>query len=358
MMRPILWALLILIVTGSALSAAPVHAQDEDAPILSVQVENDLFATDTDRHYTNGIRISYLTRAKPCDPDPDVPCLSGFLRRLTSFIPAFRHGEEHRIAYSVGQNMYTPSDITNPNPIPDDQPYAGWLYAGLGFVSKITLKHSARHEFIRLDRLELNIGVVGPLSGAEATQKIWHGLFGFRKPQGWGNQLRNEPGLVLTYERQWLFKEKKLLFNDLDVEVAPELGAAVGNIYTYASAGMRLRVGTDLPADYGPPRIRPSLPGSAHFVAGDRVSAYLFGAVEGRAVARNIFLDGNTFTSSLSVRKKHFVGDLQIGAAMVVPRTRVLPPFRLSYTYIWRSREFYGQDFGDRFGSISMSFNL
>ncbi|RMF08220.1 MAG: lipid A deacylase LpxR family protein [Alphaproteobacteria bacterium] len=338
-------------------ACAPLaQAADTDSPVLSFQVENDMFATDTDRHYTNGLRLSYLTKARSCDPG--ATCLSGLLRRITNVIPAFREGDEHRIAYSLGQNMFTPTDIEREDLIPDDRPYAGWLYLGLGFVSKSVLEQSPDRDFTRLDRLELNLGVVGPLSGAEALQKAWHDLFGFRDPRGWDNQIKNEPGLVLNYERQWLFKRKKFFFNYLDLEFAPELGAALGNIFTFAAAGGRIRIGSNLPADYGPPRIRPSLPGSAFFVAGDRVSGYLFGAIEGRAMLRNIFLDGNSFRDSHSVDKKHLVGDIQVGAAIVIPRSRLLPPFRLSYTYIWRSKEFDGQDFGDRFGSISLSFHL
>jgi len=37
---------------------------------------------------------------------------------------------------------------------------------------------------------------------------------------------------------------------------------------------------------------------------------YLFAFVDGRAVGRDIFLDGNTFTDSHSVTRKTFVGDL------------------------------------------------
>lgn len=66
-----------------------------------------------------------------------------------------------------------------------------------------------------------------------------------------------------------------------------------------------LRLGQRLPLDYGPPRIQPSLPGSGFFVPPqDRFGWYLFAGVEGRAVARNIFLDGNTFRDSRSVDKE------------------------------------------------------
>jgi hypothetical protein len=133
----------------------------------------------------------------------------------------------------------------------------------------------------------------------------------------------------------------------------------VGNVYTHAAAGLRLRLGSNLPEDYGPPRIRPSLPGSDYFVPKERrLGFYLFAGVEGRVVLRNIFLDGNTFRDSHSVNKKRFVGDLTLGAAVVTPRKGFLPPCRISYTYIFRTKEFDGQDFGDKFASINFSFNL
>jgi hypothetical protein len=48
-----------------------------------------------------------------------------------------------------------------------------------------------------LDKLELDIGVVGPLSFAEEVQKGWHSMFGLHKPKGWDNQLENKPKLDL-----------------------------------------------------------------------------------------------------------------------------------------------------------------
>jgi hypothetical protein len=76
---------------------------------------------------------------------------------------------------------------------------------------------------------------------------------------------------------------------------------------------------------------------------------YLFAGIEGRAVARNIFLDGNTFRGSRSVDKKHLVGDLQFG--FVLDWSDV----RLGYTHVLRSREFQAQESVDGFGSLSLS---
>jgi lipid A 3-O-deacylase len=51
------------------------------------------------------------------------------------------------------------------------------------------------------------------------------------------------------------------------------------------------------------------MPGAAYFQTPKGGFGWcLFASFEGRAVARNIFLDGNTFTDSHSIDKKTFVG--------------------------------------------------
>jgi len=66
-------------------------------------------------------------------------------------------------------------------------------------------------------------------------------------------------------------------------------------------------------------------------------------------VARNIFLDGNTFHDSASVSRKPWGMDAQVGVAAAWPRARV------GFTYIVRSREFDGQQGNDRFGQLTLS---
>jgi hypothetical protein len=129
----------------------------------------------------------------------------------------------------------------------------------------------------------------------------------------------------------------------------PHVGGALGNVYTVANAGMTFRIGKHLQHDSGPPRVGPSVPGSGFFEPHTELGWYFFAGVDGRAVARNIFLDGNTFVDSPHVSKQLFVGDVQAGLAVTFDETRV------SYTHVWRSHEFYGQPRGDQFGAISVS---
>lgn len=87
-------------------------------------------------------------------------------------------------------------------------------------------------------------------------------------------------------------------------------------------------LGFNLPREYDPMRIAPSLPGSDYFEPTAGLGAYVFAGVNGRAVARNLFLDGNSFQSSRKVDKMKpggqcragRVSDVQLHPARLHPR--------------------------------------
>lgn len=108
------------------------------------------------------------------------------------------------------------------------------------------------------------------------------------------------------------------------------------------------RIGINLPDDFGPLRINPALPGSNFFDARG-FSAYAFVGVDGRAIARNLFLDGNTFEASRHVEKEPFVGDLDLGFAVALDR------FRLSFTHVFRSKEYRTRPQSQQFGAINLT---
>ncbi len=78
----------------------------------------------------------------------------------------------------------------------------------------------------------------------------------------------------------------------------------------------------------------------------------LFASVEARGVARDIFLDGNTFRDSQSINKKPVVADGRLGAVAVLGATQ------LSFTHVFQMRGFDGQPHPDQFGSLSLSIGL
>lgn len=324
----------VLVLAGFAASLAPAPPARADfldaCESFSILIENDVFV-GTDRHYTNGFRASCLSA------EGKLPAYGEWLGRN---LPILAENGAKRIGFAVGQNMYTPEDISIATPQPADRPWAGWLYGEVSIVSETRE---------RLDSAALSVGVIGPWSGAEWTQKRWHEMIRAQNPKGWDNQLDNEPAVNLTLDRQWRYLALPNLLG-LNADVTPHVGGALGNVFTHAAAGATFRFGKDLVDDFGgPPRIRPSLPGAAHFTPHDGFGWYVFAGAEGRAVARNIFLDGNTFGAGPSVDRKIFVGDVQIGAALIFSRVR------LTYTTVFRTKEFRGQDEGDIFGAISLT---
>lgn len=316
-------------IIAAAILFFPLAAMAGDGGILTAQFENDSFAS-SDSQFTHGMRIAYMG-SKDSVPD--------WAKRLADLAPPFDATRSTRAVYSVSQSIFTPNDITTKTLIHDDRPYAGWLNFSVGLVT-------VGANF--LDNLEMNLGVVGPASFAEDVQKTWHEWFDFRRPRGWDNQLRNEPTFQVNFERKWRALWRPFGSEGLEGDVTPHTGINLGNALTQATTGLTLRIGKDLPHDYGPPRIRPSIPGSDYFISGG-FGWYLFAGIEGRAVGRNIFLDGNAIRSSHSIDKKNFVADIQAGIAFIIG------PARLAYTQIFRTKEFDAQDAPQQFGAFSLS---
>jgi lipid A 3-O-deacylase len=296
--------------------------------------ENDAYFNVSDRHYTNG---AYVSLTSPARSD----CESCERLSRLFMLPAGTPAVTHRYGFFAGQSMFTPEDLSLAVPDPGDRPYAGWLYGGARLY---------RESAGVLDRFEVKLGVVGPASGADAVQRYWHALhwFGGVPPHGWGSQLKNEPGLVVSGQRIW---RVPLVDAILDAEILPQANVSLGNVFTYAGAGASLRLGRNLAADWGPPRIEPALQGS-DFI--DRDAAgwfawYVFAGVEGRAVGRNLFLDGNSFEDGPRVGSETFVADFNAGFALIAG------PIALRAAYTERTHEFEAQRANDKFVSFTLS---
>ena len=321
--------IVIMLCFPSALHAT--EEEDKDG-ILNIVWENDIFG-GTDQNYTNGMRISWLSS------EAGMPDWVNWA--VHNFLPVADEGHK-RTSIAIGQSMFTPANLATTAPQPNDRPYAGWLYGTVGVVSDTGKT---------LDNVMLTVGMVGPSAYAGPVQKFVHSAIGDPEPMGWNNQLHDEPGIMFTYERKWRGLYQISPFG-LGVDATPHVGVDLGNIFTDASTGLTFRLGRDLPTDYGPPRIRPSVPGSDFFIPKEDLGWYLFAGFEGRAVARNIFLDGNTFRESLHVDKEPFVGGLQAGAAVTYGATR------LSYTQVFLTREFETQKRSEEFGAVTLSWRF
>lgn len=322
-------------VLASGLVAIPCFGNERD-PIsnLTITYENDQFG-GRDRYYTTGWQVAWRATS---------PVLTDLLAQATPFVsPWLPAGGLVRWGFGLGQNIYTPEDTRSRFPPLTDRPYAGWLY-GSAAISAVT--------GTSLALVELQVGVVGPSALGEQVQNNVHRLLGIDRSAGWATQLKDEPGVNLILNRQWRLPSHRdgEDATSLRWAVVPSVAVSLGNVQTWAATGVIVKFGSKVDADFGPQRLRPAAVGSAFFRHHGAWGWYVLAGVEARAIAHDIFLDGNTWRDSRSVNKKYVVGDGILGAVLIMPRAR------LTYTHTFRSQEFDGQNNRMvQFGSISLS---
>ena len=335
---------LFLLLCGAALAA------DESGPVppvefkikhstFSVVSENDKYFAGTDRHYTNGLKFTWLG-------ETDLNKSRQFVQTATRFIPWMdpEHKDWHyKVGFALGHNTYTPTDTDTPTLLPNDRPYAGWLYGSI-------LLHAQLDDQLRL--VELSLGVIGPSALGRQFQNNWHDIIDVPHAEGWANQLHDEPGLQLSWERRyrtWQWNEAE--GTQLGVDLVLRHRISVGNVGVHAAGGAVVRVGWRMPADFGADLIRPGGGNMANDGGPARFSAYTYVSGEVRVVGRDLFLDGNTWRHSHSVDKRPVVADFSLGFVLHWPR------FQIAYTQNYRTKDYYGQLRRDVFGSLGFSFS-
>ncbi len=313
-----------------ALLSSTAHAEH----VWNLLVENDVF-TGTDRHYTSGVMLNYVTGV---ENGPER------LRRLGVRFPGIDEDDEIHLSFSLGHEIYTPQDIRSSNLLVDERPYAGYAYLATGFSTANDKE---------IETWRVSVGVVGPSAEGEHIQNTIHEAIGSKPARGWDNQLEDEWVVQVAYEKKWLNRAwTRSLDWAIEVDAIPHFSGAVGNLGTYLGLGGMVRIGQGLRKDHGPPRVRPSMPLSQFYDGDIGSSWYFFVGMDLRFIGHNIFLDGNNWEDSHSVDREDWVGDLQAGFVWNNEK------FRLGYTYIIRSREFVQQDQRDIFGSLTFSLHF
>ncbi|MDP6978339.1 MAG: lipid A deacylase LpxR family protein [Myxococcota bacterium] len=294
---------------------------------IAFEIDNDVVFAGEDRHYSNGLVLDVLA------PQGNVP---GWMAKLAYALPPWNDDPgDVRFGFGLRHEMYTPEDSSARAVVPDDRPYAGYLYTRLS-LHRDRNRSEARADprtIPFLDTLELDIGVVGPAAAAEQGQDLLHVATDSPTFRGWDNQLDNEFALVLRRARTWRVPGRPLvLAPGIEADVLANLTGELGNVKTAGTAGMMFRLGRALPADFGRGRFSPPDDGDSP------TRVYLFVGVNVSAVARDIFLDGNTFEDSHEVTKRTIVVHAPMGLGFERGR------FKSQFMAFFNSKEFDGQD--------------
>lgn len=294
-----------LLISGSALIGCASTGSSTGNSAFSVILENDLI-TSSDNNYTNGIGLSWST--DEVTPDVSNNLVSEWID-FWSFLPVVGDTDARTYAsWTLGQEVHTPDDITNPNPPLDDQPYAGVL-----FLDNVLYARRERWQHA----WSLRLGIVGPSSQAENVQTGIHDYLGGDEPRGWNAQLADEPVINVGYTAGYVWRRGDL-GESMSWRVAPLMSADLGTYITAFGGGVVGEFGWNLAEALGVGGLRYRLNSAPTIGAGPQEAWTLsvFGGVGGGGIAHYLPLDGTVFRNSRSVDSNPFVGIVTAGVSL------------------------------------------
>ncbi|PKG57245.1 DUF2219 domain-containing protein [Shewanella sp. Choline-02u-19] len=231
-MKPLLaYKSLISIGCAAVLASAPLSSL---ASQWHVGLDNDVVIGD-DGDYSNGIAISWQATPQHDFSNASWP----FNWQSLLLFP--QQSNTSQWGANLYQRMWTPIEIKHDFEQPFDRPYAGLLE--LESFSGIYGDDFAQKNWFA-------VGVMGPASGAEATQELVHKLTSSTAPLGWQYQIETEMTFQFAYEADMLLLRQQA-FEDSQWELSGHSYTQLGNFRTESNLGLTLRWGDDLNQSFG-----------------------------------------------------------------------------------------------------------
>lgn len=295
-----------------------IMPSDVDRASLSFMLENDYFSGH-DENYTNGASLGYMSASESGENQHILNRYLGIIvggenaAGIWRTVMGTNTPVQQQWGVSLTQLMFTPqSDMYTGEPLYGEHPYAGWLSLGFSGVVK---NESTSNTF------GVYLGVLGPAALGKETQDLVHTIMGCDKWQGWSNQLKNEPTIMVSMEKKirlpFLEMSRGMWSSDGFVAVNGDLG----NVYIRGGGYVYFRAGYNLPSNIVSPGWEPSTHNVSPFShmrqAVGHWSIYGLCGMRGRASAWDIFLDGNMLRNSrMDVDKYPLVGEFFAGVCV------------------------------------------
>jgi lipid A 3-O-deacylase len=322
--------------------AAPILAAFALAPAAAAQTaitlmhDNDEWA-HTEREYASGSRLAVVSRDWG---KADVA------QTFARWLPGIEPGEGVSTGFGAGHYFYAPEDLNAIAPIPNQRPYAGWLHG-----SALLIGEASNHQ----DTWKLDVGVIGPSSQSEEMEEFFHNIFSGRDMLGWDNQITDRAGANATWERRW--RNLTPVSNGLSLDISPAVGLEAGNVSTAANAGLTVRIGSNLDADFGAPRAG-ALGGSLARHHRPGWSAYAFISANARYQAYDIFLDepggddGDAVRAGSAITRDKTRAEASLGAVLAYGGAR------LTFAMTEESKRYDQQSERQRFGEVTLGWSF
>ncbi len=251
--------LTVLLIFMSSLSQAGDYEYPADW--LVIGMDND-FVFQTDRYYTNGLKIEYFTKGQG-------PSLLDYIHLKD------KPNEKAIYGFSISQDIFTPEDKNSVASQLQDRPFASSLIFS---SSKIIVNNQKR----LISRSELQIGLMGKLGGGEWVQNGIHGILPTSSiVKGWENQIKTD--IALNYGLEY---EKQITRGQF-FQISGMLGGKIGLPYTYAGTGFNFRIG-EIDEYFN----------QLNFYSAKKIDFFFYSGIKGRVVAYNATIQGGLFSNA------------------------------------------------------------
>ena len=285
---------------------------------FQLRFDNDLL-DNTDRFYTNGVRLEYIC-----------PAFSG--SPVNKLMLPYRRPGTNYYGLTLVQNMYTSSKTKVGGILYGDRPYAAYLYLSSFKITNDPVHHLRQSS-------ELQLGIIGPASLGSTMQTWFHMTIPTNdKPLGWEYQIAND--LLLNYRvsyDQGLISHPYAELNLTGVAIA-------GTVYDKITGGFCFRTGLLNPYfnELGFSK-KP-----VHRRAGMRdLQCYFYARTSGTLVGYDATLQGGVFNHESvytipadSISRVQFEGSAGFafsygGARLDVEQHVISPEFRGGWWHFW-----------------------
>ncbi|ELR65694.1 hypothetical protein C942_00779 [Photobacterium marinum] len=284
---------------------------------VSFSIDNDGIV-GTDQNYTNGIFLEFnsssTTKLEVIAPRP--------IKDIATLLPLDSNtfkGWNVRL----GQQMWTPEDIEQPEPVEDERPYTGLLFLESGIY---------QYSPELVDKYTAMIGVVGPNSFAEQGQKFIHDLIGSDEPKGWDYQIENQVVFNLGYQAHRLMKRNEvdgpLGLEGTDISAVGRINA--GNFQSEVAIGSIARWGNNLESNFGTSGFSPGRFVDISVLSASPKGYFFFAGVEGRYRFNDITIEGDRPEEVPDTNIEHLQATAVLGGVYYQPQWGVSLSFATS----------------------------
>ncbi len=173
----------------------PLNAYTQDIKQkIGFVLSNDKFA-DNDKYFTNGIYLNY----------------SKLLPK--SFILTKKEDTKLQLSLSLGNEIYSPENLSSTKSSDFDRPYAGWLFGTfqIGSINKNIANF-----------ISLETGITGPESYAGKLQVAIHNTFDIAPIPTWTDEIAYK--WLFNFKTKHIFNILATTKNALHYSISPSLG--------------------------------------------------------------------------------------------------------------------------------------